>query len=87
MIFDIAKAALSPEAVEEIQLFYLRRDTIVRDFRASGQPERRGLPAPEPVRRLSSQPKPWRVHSLPAGMRSRYTAGELARMPPHRRGG
>jgi hypothetical protein len=75
---------LSPAARLEVQEFWLRKDTKRRDFRASGQPERRGLwaiPAPDQPEPKKPWPQPWGSNSLPVGMRSMYAAYYRAARP------
>jgi hypothetical protein len=72
---------LTPEQAIEVQEYYLLRDTKRRDFRDSGQSERRGLwaiPQPEPRK---PWPQPWGSNSLPVSMRSQYAAYYRAARP------
>jgi hypothetical protein len=75
---------LTPEQAIEVQEFYLLRDTKRRNFRDSGQPERRGLwaipEADQPAPR-KPWPQPWGSNSLPVGMRSQYAAYYRAERP------
>jgi hypothetical protein len=74
---------LTPEQAIEVQEYYLMRDTKRRDYRDSGQPERRGLwaiPQLEPEPR-KPWPQPWGSNSLPVSMREMYKAYYRAERP------